>query len=409
MAVTAPTAIDHPRAPFPGAVWRAPYACDPARSRGRAHNEADSASRTPFQRDRDRILHARAFRRLKQKTQVFVAHEGDDYRTRLTHSLEVAQIARSLARTLGLDEDLAETLALAHDLGHPPFGHAGEKAIDQAMAPFGGFDHNAQALRVVTHLESRYIAFRGLNLAWETREGLVKHNGPAAGADAGAQELPWALTAYDHWRGLELETHASLEAQVAAIADDIAYNNHDIDDGLRAGLFSVEDLLDLPLIGDTFRAVRLEHPDARESQRIFEAVRRLIGVMVNDVVAETQARLDAARPGSVEAVRAHGASFVAFSDELLEADRALRAFLMEHMYRHYHVNRKMSRARTIVRQLFEAFLAEPNLLPTHWEEAARLGGDQAAMARIVCDYIAGMTDSYALEEHRKLFDLEADW
>jgi dGTPase len=387
---------------FPGDRWRAAYACHPLESRGRAHPEPESESRTPFQRDRDRIIHSSAFRRLKGKTQVFVAHEGDLYRTRLTHSLEVAQIARSLARTLGADEDLAEALALAHDFGHPPFGHAGETALQACMEGFGGFDHNAQTLRIVTALEARYASFDGLNLTWETLEGVVKHNGPLIGQGRGEAELPWALKAYPRWRELELDTFPGIEAQIAAHADDIAYNNHDIDDGLRAGLFSVDDLLGLPLVGAAFEAVRAEHPGLERNRLIHEAVRRLIGRMVGDLTAETRRRLEIHQPGSADDLRRLGTAVVGFSEAMRQDEKPLRAFLWENMYRHYKVNRMISRAKRAVTDLFGGFLADPSMLPSDWRKVCGAAGDRAT-ARVVCDYIAGMTDAYALEEHRKLF------
>ncbi|MCG8442584.1 MAG: deoxyguanosinetriphosphate triphosphohydrolase, partial [Caulobacterales bacterium] len=323
----------------PGERWTAPYACDPLASRGRRIAESESATRTVFQRDRDRVIHSSAFRRLKQKTQVFVAHEGDHYRTRLTHTLEVSQIARSLARVLGLDEELAETVALAHDLGHPPFGHAGERALSACMEPYGGFDHNAQAIRIVTKLEARYAAFDGLNLSWEALEGMAKHNGPLLDAGAEASSLPWAMREYAGWEELELASHASAEAQVAALADDIAYNNHDIDDGLRAGLFTVDDLADLPMVGPVFGQVQSAHPGLETTRLIHEALRRLIGMMVNDCVVETSRRLDRASPKSAEEVRALDQPVAAFSEAMMEHISAVRAFLWTNMYRHYRVNR----------------------------------------------------------------------
>jgi len=384
---------------------RADFASDPDRSRGRDHPIPESATRTPFQRDRDRIIHASAFRRLKQKTQVFVAHEGDHHRTRLTHSLEVAQIARSLARALRLDEDLAEALALAHDLGHPPFGHAGEAALHAAMREFGGFDHNAQALRIVTAIEQRYPGHDGLNLTWETLEGVVKHNGPVLDGRTDEAELPWALTEYRRWRDLELGSYASLEAQVAAIADDIAYNNHDIDDGLRARLFSIEDVMDVPFVGEIFASVRAQWPGIDRSRLIHEAIREMIGVMVEDVLAETRRRLETVRPDSVEAVRGAGQSLVGFSEGFRVKEKALRDFLFHNMYRHSDVNRKMSLARRVVGDLFALFLKEPNVMPGEWGEAAEAPG-ALQTARIVSDYVSGMTDRYALEEHRNLFSVE---
>lgn len=384
---------------------RASYACHPSRSRGRRFAQPHSEMRNAFQRDRDRIIHSAAFRRLKEKTQVFVAHEGDQYRTRLTHSLEVAQIARTLARTLEADEDLAEALALAHDLGHPPFGHEGERVLAQKMKDYGGFDHNAQTLRVVTKLEVRYPEFEGLNLTWETLEGVVKHNGPLLANGAGEEDLAWAFRDYEGWRDLELDTHAGLEAQIAAISDDIAYNNHDIDDGLRSGLLELEPLLDLPLVGDIFRGVQKRWPDLPRTILIHEAVRELIGVMVGDVLQETRRRLARARPASPEAVRALDAPLVAFSDEMLLNLAALRRHLFAHMYRHYKVNRMMSQAGRVMRDLFDLYLNDPGVLPTDVQMGMR-GAGTAESARRVCDYIAGMTDRFAVEEHRRLFTVQ---
>lgn len=382
---------------------RAPYATMHEESRGRFFEEAPSATRTPFQRDRDRIIHATAFRRLKQKTQVFVAHEGDHFRTRLTHSLEVAQIARTIARTLGLDEDLAETLALSHDLGHPPFGHAGEDQLDACMAPYQGFDHNAQSLRIVTRLERRYPQFDGLNLTWETLEGLVKHNGPLTGPDAPIYALPAAFRDFPHIEALELDTFAGPEAQVAALSDDIAYNNHDIDDGMAAGLFTLDELMQLPVVGDVFRGVRLEFPEIDDRMVTYEAVRRLIGLWINDLVGETRARVKRHKPKSAADVRAMDVPLVAFSKDLESPQRALRAFLYDRMYKHWRVNRMRSKAKRVLADLFEVFLNEPQTLPPPWNKAAQ-ELEEFERARVVCDYIAGMTDTFALEEHRRLFD-----
>jgi dGTPase len=376
----------------------ASYACRPDASRGRLHAEAESATRTAFQRDRDRIIHSTAFRRLQYKTQVFVSHEGDHYRTRLTHSLEVAQIARSVARALALDEDLAEALALAHDLGHTPFGHAGEDALDLAMRAFGGFSHNDQTLRVLTRLERRYAGFDGLNLTWETLEGTVKHNGPLDSA-----RLPRTIADYVRSHDLEIATWPSAEAQVAALSDDIAYNNHDIDDGLRAGLFTIADLAPLPLVGPVFAGVAALHPGIEEQRLIHEAIRRLIDRMVNDCIAETKKRIAAARVETVAEIRALGRPVVAFSDEMRANDRALRAFLMERMYRHYRVSRMAAKARRIVRELYDAFAADPLCLPTEWRAHTK-GAGAPETARVVADYIAGMTDRFALDEHWRLFD-----
>ncbi|WP_035613913.1 deoxyguanosinetriphosphate triphosphohydrolase [Hyphomonas johnsonii] len=372
-------------------------------SRGRFFSEAPSATRTPFQRDRDRIVHSTAFRRLKQKTQVFVAHEGDHYRTRLTHSLEVAQIARSVARTLHLDEDLAEALALAHDLGHPPFGHAGEDQLDACMKGYDGFDHNAQTLRIVTKLEVRYPNFEGLNLSWEMLEGLVKHNGPVTGPDTPISSLPAAFRDFPYLADLEPDQFAGPEAQVAALADDIAYNNHDIDDGIASGLFVIEDLMGIPVVGDAFRGVQLEYPHLTDRMVTYEAVRRLIGIWINDLIGETTRRIQLQRPASAAEVRALTEPLVAFSPELEARQRPLRAFLHERMYKHYKVNRMRSQAKRILADLFDIFLAEPETLPDPWrQDATQVIG--ARRARIVCDYIAGMTDSFAIEEHRRLFD-----
>ena len=372
-------------------------------SRGRRVAEPDSPTRTCFQRDRDRIIHSAAFRRLKYKTQVFVYHEGDNFRTRLTHSLEVAQIARSISRSLGLDEDLAEALSLAHDLGHTPFGHAGESALDKAMAAHGGFDHNEQTLRVLTALEQRYADFDGLNLTWETLEGTVKHNGPLLPRRPEAGPLPATIAAVDRALALRLDGHPGPEAQVAALSDDIAYNNHDIDDGLRAGLFTIADLGDIPLVGPIFRDVQDCYPGLETSRLIHEAVRRLITAMVDDLLAETRRRIAAARPRSADEVRAHRKPLVAFSEAMRQNDRALRDFLFARMYRHHRVNRMTGKAKRVVRELFEHYLEAPNCLPEEWRAQAERSGPDGT-ARLVADYIAGMTDRYALKEHRKLFD-----
>jgi len=381
----------------------APYACRPAASRGRRHRERESPTRSCFQRDRDRVIHSGAFRRLQHKTQVFVYHEGDYYRTRLTHSIEVAQIARSLSRALGLDEDLAEALALAHDLGHTPFGHAGEDALDRAMQPYGGFDHNEQTFRILTLLERRYAEFDGLNLSWETLEGVVKHNGPLRGplAGEGAPPVPASIAAFDRDFDLRLDGFASAEAQVAALSDDIAYNNHDIDDGLRAGLFSVADLEPVPLVGPVFGEVAQRYPGIDETHLVHEAVRRLIDHMVNDLLAETRRRLAKAAPAGVDDLRALSGPVVAFSERMRQNDRALKAFLFERMYRHERVNRMTARARRIVAELFAFYIADPGRLPEDWGAAAEVR-DETGRARLVADYIAGMTDRYAIQEHRRL-------
>lgn len=384
----------------------APYATHADQSRGRLHKEPESPNRSVFQRDRDRVLHAGAFRRLIHKTQVFVAHVGDYYRTRLTHSLEVAQIARSIALELGLNEELAETLALCHDLGHTPFGHAGEEALNACMGEHGGFDHNAQSLRIVTYLEQRYAEFDGLNLTWETLEGLVKHNGPLLKEGVQLADLPYAVRAYHEEMDLELNTHAGPEAQVAALADDIAYNNHDIDDGLRAGLFTVEDLMTLPMVGDILCHVQKTYPDATPRQCRHETIRRLISTMVADVVAETGRRLQECQPKTVEDIRCFNMPLVAFSEEMEAHHQALKKFLYTRMYRHYKVNRAMRKARRVVRQLFETFYDEPNTLPPQWQSLCDEKGSDIT-ARVICDYIAGMTDRFALEEHGRVFDISS--
>ena len=393
----------------------APYAERADRTRGRLVEEPVSETRTPFQRDRDRIIHCVAFRRLKHKTQVFVFHEGDHYRTRLTHSLEVSQIARSLCRNLKLDEDLGELVALSHDIGHPPFGHTGEDVLEACMAEHGGFDHNAQTLRVLTKLERRHAAYDGLNLTWESLEGAVKHNGPLTGPLAEeiarnkghvhAPPLPAALAEYAQKQDLRLESYPSLEAQCAAISDDIAYNNHDTDDGLRAGLFTMGEAGDVPLIGEALRAARAAYPDAGEAIIAAEAVSALIGRMVRDVLAETQARLADLDPKSADDVRAAPRAMVAFSDGLEPQVTELRRFLFERMYRHWKVNRARSQAKRVVAELFALFMAEPEVLPPEWNRRLE-GKDKDGHARVVCDYLAGMTDRYAIEEHRKLFDME---
>jgi dGTPase len=378
---------------------RAPYATEAGHSRGRLFPEAESRSRTPFARDRDRIIHAQAFRRLKEKTQVFVAHEGDHFRTRLTHSLEVAQIARSIATALGLDVDLAETVALAHDLGHPPFGHAGEDELQAHMKAYGGFDHNVQTFRVLTELERRYPRFDGLNLTWETLEGVVKHNGPVTGK---LSEPAWAaISTFNAGYDLELNGWASAEAQIAAIADDIAYNNHDVDDGLQAELFSFADLADVPLIGPILEEVRVDYPGLEDRLLRLESVRRMIGAMVDDVMAETRSRAAATGVWTSDDVRVLGKALVAFSTPMHEDLSQLRLFLHERMYRHPHVNRTREQARLVLAQLFERFMADPAVMPVEW--TVRAQGDGFARSRAVCDYVAGMTDRYAFEEHKRLF------
>jgi dGTPase len=382
----------------------APFASRPERSRGRLHAEPASATRTEFQRDRDRIIHAAAFRRLQHKTQVFIYNVGDHYRTRLTHSLEVAQIARSAARALGLDEDLAEAVALAHDLGHPPFGHAGEEALNAAMKDWGGFDHNAQALRIVTTLERQYARFDGLNLSWEALEGMVKHNGPLVGQYSRSKRLPAAIAAYAESHDLELATFAGPEAQIAALADDTAYINHDLDDGVRAGLFGLDELRDVPLVGPMLREVTDLYgviDKVEPARAMHEAVRRLIDRMIGDMLAETGRRAAAAGPQSAADVRAMERPLVAFSGAMAAEVKTLRGFLYENMYRHSRVSRDAATGAAVVAELFRRYLADPATLPDEW----RAGDDLPvpARARRVADFIAGMTDRFAMAEHERLF------
>lgn len=379
---------------------RAIFAANPALSRGRFHPEPESPTRTCYQRDRDRIVHATAFRRLKHKTQVFVQHEGDFYRTRLTHSLEVAQIARSLARLLGLDEDLAEALALAHDLGHPPFGHSGEAALDACMAPYGGFDHNAHALALVTRIEHRYAGFDGLNLTWESLEGLVKHNGPLLREGVLRESLPETIAEFP-WE-LELSTHAGAEAQVAALSDDIAYINHDIDDGLRAGLLDLGEVFEAALAGPIFRVVHETYPGLERGRLVGEAVRRLITEMLSDAAATSRRNLSALAPGSAADIRKAGAPTVTFSNDMSEQAGALKGFLFRAMYRHRRVVNVMTGAQRGLTRLFEALLADPGLLPKDWAAQCK-GKERRQTARAVCDYVAGMTDRFAIQEYRRLF------
>ena len=384
---------------------RAAYASVPGASRGRLYPEPASPTRNDFRRDCDRIIHSTAFRRLKHKTQVFVFHEGDHYRTRLTHTLEVQQIARSIARALGLDEDLAEALALAHDLGHPPFGHAGETALDQCLKESGGFDHNAQALRVVTMLERRYADFDGLNLVWETLEGLVKHNGPLTDrADKATGHysktgLPHAIKDYSARHDLLLWSFASAEAQAAAIADDIAYDAHDIDDGLRAGLFSLDDIAEVSFVGGILRKIKELHPSLEPVRTAHELVRKLITWMIEDVISESQRLLDTIKPFDVAAVRAAGAPVIAFSSSMAEAEKSIKDFLRPRMYRHTRVMDVMGQAQDVLRDLFAHYTAHPSDLPDEWRSDAK--GDESA--RRIGDFIAGMTDRYALAEHARFF------
>lgn len=388
---------------------RAAYACDPARSRGRFYAEAESPTRSPFQRDRDRIIHSNAFRRLKHKTQVFIAHEGDHYRTRLTHSIEVAQIARALARALQADEDLAEAVALVHDFGHTPFGHTGEDTLNACMDAFGGFDHNAQALRVVTKLERRYAEFDGLNLTWETLEGLVKHNGPLTDASGMALKgtVPKSVVDFNALFDLELDLYAGIEAQCAAIADDIAYNAHDIDDGLRSGLLTLDALREVALPGDILDEVRRHYPDLDPVRTGYEIVRRQITRMVEDVIVTARSRLAETAPGSADAVRRAGRPMVGFSVAMEAQEAELKAFLYRNLYRNPTVMAVRKGADQVLADLFGRYMAAPDEMPEGWR-AVLTGASDSVKARHVADFLAGMTDTYALKEHRRLFDRTPD-
>lgn len=386
----------------------ASYAVRPDESRGRLVKEPEGYSRSPFQRDRDRVIHSASFRRLKHKTQVFVYHEGDHYRTRLTHSLEVAQIARSICRSMHLNEDIAESLALAHDLGHPPFGHAGEAVLNEEMASYGGFDHNAQALRLITRLEHRYAAFSGLNLTWETLEGLAKHNGPLLdkplSLDGDRAKLPFGLSDFVAEYDLELHTWPSAEAQIAALADDIAYSAHDLDDGLRADLFDLNELADMPIVSSLFDEVIWTYPDAPRPVLIHELVRRLINRLINDLMVESRKRLLDLAPKTADDIRQAGKPVIAFSDDVAAAIKHLKNFLYQRMYRHHLVNRMTSKSKRVVRDLFTLFITEPECLPTEWQIGAGAPKSNET-ARVTADFIAGMTDRFAFREHAKLFDL----
>ena len=374
------------------------WAVRPDRDRARLYPEPESTTRSPWQRDRDRIIHSAAFRKLQYKTQVFVNHEGDFFRTRLTHSIEVAQIARSVARELRLDEDLTEALALAHDLGHPPFGHAGEEALAAGLKPFGGFDHNAQSLRIVTLLESRYAAFDGLNLTWETLEGLAKHNGPVRSA-------PAYVADYDARHRLDLHTFASAEAQVAALSDDVAYHSHDLDDGWRAGLLTDGDLAHLPVVGEALIEARRASLDMPPARLRHETIRRVINTLVTDLVAESGRRIAALAPQSADAIRRAKAPVVAFSPPMAEANRAIKEFLFARVYRHWRVNRMTTKARLLTADLFAILHRDGSLLPDDWRARAGEPSGTARSAQTVCDYVAGMTDRFARQEHARLTDL----
>jgi dGTPase len=375
---------------------RAPWASDPARSRGRLHEEQNGIDRGPrdaFQRDRDRVIHSISFRRLRHKTQVFMAPDGDHFRVRLTHSIEVAQIGRTVARTLGLNEDLTEALCLAHDIGHPPFGHAGEDALKRAMRDTGGFDHNGHTLRTLATIERPYPRWNGLNLTWDTLEGLAKHNGPV-------RHPGWALAEVDAAYPLDLTSWPSLEAQVAAIADDIAYDNHDIDDGLRAGLLTLDQLLTVPLVARSWRAARARFPDCEPRRLMGELVRTQIGAMVNDLIGETRTRIAASGVGSSEDVRAAGACLAGFSPAMREAERDLKRFMYANLYHHPRQIEAAKAAETVVSGLFAAYLADPAAMPAEWRE--RLPVEDPQRSRHIADFIAGMTDRYAVTRYREV-------
>ncbi|WP_296431143.1 deoxyguanosinetriphosphate triphosphohydrolase [Yoonia sp.] len=374
----------------------APYATDPANPRGRLYAEEESTFRSPFQRDRDRIIHASAFRRLKHKTQVFIEHEGDYFRTRLTHSIEVAQVARTVAAALDLNVELTEAVALAHDLGHTPFGHTGEEALDALMQPYGGFDHNAQALQIVTNLERHYAEWDGLNLTWESLEGIAKHNGPVTG------DIPYALAAYNARHDLELHTHASAEAQAAALADDIAYNNHDLHDGLRAELFSTDELAELPILRDCFARVDAKYPDLNYYRRRHEALRRFFGVLVEDVITVSRRNLTEFAPTSVHDIRHAGRMMIQFSPELWTDLKVIRKFLFARMYRAPAVVEMRVVVTQMIDDLFPFFMENTGELPKQWRKDVADAPDKTALARIVADYIAGMTDRFAIQEHKRL-------
>ncbi|MGR3271865.1 deoxyguanosinetriphosphate triphosphohydrolase [Thalassococcus profundi] len=386
--------------PKNGDDMQASYASDPRRSRGRRVAEEESAFRSCFQRDRDRIIHSSAFRRLKHKTQVFVEHEGDFYRTRLTHTIEVAQVARTICGALGLNTDLTEAVALAHDLGHTPFGHTGEDALHALMDPYGGFDHNAQTIRIVTSLERHYAAFDGLNLTWETLEGIAKHNGPVTG------DLPHALAEYAALHDLELHTHASAEAQVAALADDIAYNNHDLHDGLRAGLFTEAEIIALPIVGPAYAEVDAAYPRLDPYRRRHEALRRVFGAMVGDVIDFSRALLAASGCASAQEIRELGRDAISFSPPMWRDIRAIRDFLFGHMYRAPSVMDQRVKVTRVVNDLFPLYLSRPDLLPKRWHDDIAAAQDDAALARLVADYIAGMTDRFALQQHARLLGVD---
>ena len=391
----------------------APYASHPEQSLGRLHATSDSPTRSEFQRDRDRIIHSNAFRRLKHKTQVFLHHEGNHFRTRLTHTLEVSQIARSIARALRLNEDLAESLALAHDLGHTPFGHAGERVLHEKMRAFGGFDHNAQALRVVTSLENRYAEHDGLNLTWETLEGIIKHNGPLTDANGAPLEkyvedgIPFGLEQEIAVSDLRLDSYSSLEAQAAAIADDVAYNAHDIDDALRAGLLTIEMLEDVPLVGPIVREVQSKYPNIETDRKAHEIIRRLITRTIEDVIRHSESQISDLSPDSVEDVRCAGRTIVGFSEEVAASEKGLKRFLFSNVYRSEEVMEPVRQAERLLAELFDAYLSG-EMMPNEWEEVAR-SNNEHGRARVVCDFVSGMTDQFATATYNRLFDADVDF
>ncbi len=379
-----------------GRMMDAVFASRPGETRGRLYAEEESTFRSCFQRDRDRIIHASAFRRLKHKTQVFIEHEGDYFRTRLTHSIEVAQVARTISGVLGLNAELTEAIALAHDLGHPPFGHTGEDALQALMAPYGGFDHNAQTLKIVTSLERHYADFDGLNLTWETLEGIAKHNGPVTG------DIPFALADYNARHDLELHTFAGAEAQVAALADDIAYNNHDLHDGLRAELFDTDELAQMPLLDVCFAKVDALYPGLNYYKRRHEALRRFFGLLVEDVIAQARERLARLAPKSAQDVREAGQGMIRFSDPVWRDLQVIRDFLFHRMYRAPKVVEMRAQVTAMIEDLFPLFMADPSQLPKQWRKDVAEVRSETELARIVADYIAGMTDRFAIQEHGRL-------
>jgi dGTPase len=391
---------------------RAPYATSPSKSRGRFFPEPLSQSgRSEFQRDRDRIVHSGAFRKLQYKTQVFINHEGDYYRTRLTHSLEVAQITRSICRTLQLDEDLGEAVALAHDLGHTCFGHTGEDALAECMKEVGGFYHNDQTVRICTFVEQRYAEFDGLNLTWEAIEGIAKHNGPLSGPLADTKKhgegVTETIAALDKKWNLMLDGYAGLEAQVAALADDIAYLSHDMEDGLRSGIITIKEISELPLVGDYLHEIDKAYPGLVDRRRRHELHRRMIGALVGDVVTETKRRLAEKNPKSVDDVYAAGMPFVQFSEGVFAQQRVIRTYLFDHVYRSSHMNRVRTKATRVVRDLYNVFIQNPDTLPESWQAAIPADATERQRARVIADYIAGMTDRFAIEEHKRLYDMDA--